>query len=61
MFMGVPGSLTSARMWVVTSILLLALWGGCRLSYVCSRAKILKKREQAARVLREIPEEDPSR
>ena len=58
--MGTPGRLTPGHAWILTTILLVVLWGGCRLSYVRREAKILKKREQAERLLSEIPGEDQS-
>jgi hypothetical protein len=52
--LGIPGYGSSiARSFVV--ILLAAFWGAQWQSYVRARASIWKKREEAERMLRELP------
>jgi len=57
--MGRPGFVTRIDAWSVVCILLAGFWGGQRLSCQRARASILKKREDAARLLRELPGAGP--
>jgi hypothetical protein len=53
--MGKPGFVTRLDAWIVVCVLLAGFWGGQRLSCQRARALLSKKREDAARLLRELP------
>jgi hypothetical protein len=53
--LGIPGYASRAGAWALLSILLAAFWGGQWSSYRKVRTSILKKREEAECLLRELP------
>ncbi len=53
--LGIPGYESSPGAWSFVAIVLTAIWSAQWYSYVRARASIWKKREEAERLLRELP------